>query len=198
MEKLFPIATAASRHLFVDPSIYGPWDIISPEYTGERTSYLKPGVTPDLVKLCTPAGVYLTVTEEVDPDKFIIDDILFGMMVNGAWTVMRANLAETLERRDAANWGLETTLRIPMCDLVNINTGEHGVGTEVVEVDLSLNYARATRCLQYSTTGNYDNGKPEILGLAFDLTHKDAKSFTLPPEKAAPVIERRGDRKQAA
>lgn len=198
MEKLYPIATAASRHLFVDPSIYGPWDIIAPGYAGERTGYLKPGVTPDLVKLCTPAGVYMTVTEEVDPDKFVIDDILFGMMVDGSWTVMRANLDEPLTRLDAANWGLNTTLRIPMHDLININTGEHGGGTDVVEIELSLNYARATRCLQYCTVGNYDNGKPEILGLAFDLTHKDAKSFTLPPEKIAPVIERRGDRKVAA
>jgi len=180
MEKLFPIATAASRHLFVDPSIYGPWDIIWSGYSGERSSYIKPGVVPNLMKLCTPDGTYVTVTEEPDPDNFVIDGILFGMMDDGYWKVFRANLEIKLERLNAANWGLDNKLVIPVRKLIDVNTGKHGEGPDNIEIELSLNYARATRCLQYTTAGNYDNGKPEILGLIFDLTHKDSKSFELP------------------
>jgi len=177
MEKLFPIATAASRHLFVDPSIYGPWDIIASGYTGERTGYLKPGVIPNLVQLCAPTNVAMTVTEEVDPDHFVIDGILIGMMDpdHDYWKVYRANLDVKLDRLNAANWGVDTTLVIPVRNLIDVNTGKHGEGPATIEIELSLNYARATRCLEYKTAGNYDNGKPEILGLIFDLTHKDSK-----------------------
>jgi len=37
MSKLFPIAKAETRHLFIDPSIYAPWYITSPEYVDEQT-----------------------------------------------------------------------------------------------------------------------------------------------------------------
>lgn len=181
MELLYPIASAETRHLFVDPSIYGVWDIIDPSYTklGYRSGYLKPGKISNLVQLCRPKEVTFSVTEEIDLDDFHIEDILFCMHHDGHWQQFRVFHHVKVEKLDAGNWGLNGTLVIPTRQIINTETGEKGItikGTDILNIELTLNYARGTRCLEFSTEGTYDNGKPQILGITLDMKYKDSKS----------------------
>lgn len=183
MEKLYPIATAATRHLFVDPAIYQPFCIIDPHYRTERSSYLKPGIVPNLMQLCMPEGQYFSVTEEPDFDNMFIDEIMFGMHYQDSWEVFRVPVMFHLEKLDQGNWGIARPVEIPLRSPININTGKTGIelpDSLVLAIDINVHYARGTRRLEITTTGTYDNGKPQILGMCFDLTHLDSKSSTLP------------------
>jgi hypothetical protein len=181
MEALYPIASAESRHLFVDPAIFDTWHIIDPDYTagGYSSGYIKPGKVPNLVELCRPKERYMSVTEEIDLDHFYLDDILFHMHYEGYWDQFRVYHRIKLEKLDAANWGFNGTLSIPSRSIIHTQTGTKGLGPnypDLLEIELKLNYARGTRCLEFSTVGNYDNDKPQILGITLDMKHKDSRS----------------------
>jgi hypothetical protein len=185
MEALYPIASAESRHLFVDPAIYGVWHILAPDYTagGYSSGYIKPGKVPNLVQLCCPKDVCLSVTEEIDLDQFYLDDILFNMHYEGYWEQFRVFHHIKIEKLDAGNWGLNQILRIPSRSVIHTETGVKGLGPnhpDFIEIEIKLNYARGTRCLEFSTVGNYDNDKPQILGITLDMKYKDSKSTVLP------------------
>jgi len=199
MEALYPIAAAESRHLFVDPAIYDVWHIIDPDYTagGYSSGYIKPGKVPNLVELCRPKDVYLSVTEEIDLDHFYLDDILFHMHHEGYWEQFRVYHHIKIEKLDAGNWGLNQTLQIPSRSVIHTTTGVKGLGPnypKFVEIEIKLNYARGTRCLEFSTVGNYDNDKPQILGITLDMKHKDSKStkslFKSAPAEVKPTYRR--------
>lgn len=183
MERLYPIANASTRHLFVDPSIYRPWDIIDDRYPYQQTGYLKPGKIPNLMALCMSDDVGYTVTQEPDTDKMVIEDILFGMKYEGVWTVFRKSTQTRLTQLDQGTWGLEGLLLIPTDSVREVETGEKGIAlpdTKHIHLDMNVKYSRATRCLEFTTSGTYDNGKPQILGITFDLEYKDSKSLDLP------------------
>lgn len=203
MNKLYPIATAATRHLFVDPAIYHPFDIIDSHYSGEKSSFIKPGVVPNLMQLCMPEGVYYSVTEEPDFDEMYVEEILFGLHHNGNWGVFRVPVLVRLDKLNQSNWGFKGTIKVSTREPININTGVHGVDPrpETVTdddmslmIDLDINYARSTRCLEFTTVGNFDNSKPQILGMCFDLKYKDSKStkslFKAPPAEIKQTYRR--------
>jgi hypothetical protein len=180
MFHLNPIANEETRHLFVDPSIYHVFDINDDLYKRLKleTGYVKPGKVLNLVELCRPKDLVFSVTEEIDLDQFYIDRVLFGMHHNGAWEKFVAYLSVQINKKDAANWGVDGNLVISTDAVFNTHDGEKGIvipDTNVINIPIKLNYARGSRCLEYSTEGTYDNGKPQILGLTFDMVHKDSK-----------------------
>lgn len=178
MSQLFPIAKAETRHLFIDPSIYPTWDIISPGYTGEQTGFIKPGRVDNLMDLCKKDGQVFTVTEEPDFDKLIIDGLIFGMHHQGYWQVFRIDSDFPIDKLDAGNWGIDGCFAIPTRDVINIASGEKGIkvpDTNIINIDIKLNYARGLRRLEFSNSGTYDNGRVQLLGITLDLQHKDSK-----------------------
>lgn len=178
MNKLHPIAKPETRQYFIDPSIYTPWDIIDGGFTGEQTSYLKPGNIPNLMDLCKKEDQVFTVTEEPDTDKLLVDGTIFAMHHQGYWQVFRSEVGFALDKLDAGNWGFNGLIVIPMRSVINIATGEKGISlpdTNLITIDIKLNYARGSRTLEFSNTGTYDNGKPQLLGVTFDLEYKDSK-----------------------
>lgn len=179
MQRLYPVATSATRHLFVDPGIQDVWGIDDSKYNHKNTSFLKPGIIPNLVLLCQPDGEKFTVTEEVDPEKIFVDEILFGLMDdNGIWQVCIAeDLNVRLAGTSPATWELHGHISVRGCQLTTI----FGDSVEVDEdkiflIDIHINYARATRCMEISSEGTYDNGKPQLYGVTFKLEHKDSKT----------------------
>lgn len=199
MEALHPIASAETRHLFVDPSVYGVWHILAPGYTagGYESGYLKPGKVPNLVELCRPKDVDMSVTEEIDLDQFYLTDILFGMHYEGYWEQFRVYHHVKIEKLDAGNWGINTTLSIPTRSVIHTQTGVKGLNipdVDTLNIELKLNYARGTRCLEFSTEGTYDNDKPQILGITLDMVHKDSRLpgslFKSPPAEIKQTYRR--------
>lgn len=183
MQKLFPIATAETRHLFVHPSMREPWAIVGAEgYTGEGTSYLKPGKVKNLLKLCKPEAVTFTVFEEPDPDTMAIDGILFGIKdIHGSWVTVRVwNVNAKVEKLNAGQWGLEGTAVVLATNLLDINTGYRPDldPKSVINIPVKLRYDRATRELEWSSDSSYDKGL-EVLGITLNLDWKDSKKFAL-------------------
>lgn len=177
MIKLYPIAKPETRHLFISPAIQQEWDIEKPGYEGKKTSYLKPGKIPNLMALCMPEDVRYSITEEPDMDTFAIDDIVYGAKdVNGYWHVCTAeNLGVKMTRESAGTWALDGVIAIPPNQVFPATDEVIDFGDAPILVPVKLHYARGTRCLQISTSGTYDNGKPELYGLTFWMDHKDSK-----------------------
>lgn len=182
MEKLYPIAKAETRHLFVHPSIRSPWDIVGATgYTGEETSYLKPGKVENLMKLCKPEGVTFTVFEEPNTDKMVLDGVLFSIKdVSGHWVTCRAVVKGlTLSKLNASQWGFEGNIDVLGEDVIDMDTGTHPhLGcVEGIWIPIKLRYDRATRCLEWSSHVTYDNAGIELLGITLDLDWVDSKKF---------------------
>lgn len=183
MNKLYPIATAATRHLFVHPSIESPWDIVGATgYTGEQSAYLKPGKIENLMTLCKPEGVTFTVFEEPDPDTIAISDVLFGIKdISGHWITCRSTGTHVvLGKLNAAQWGIDGNIGILAGELIDINTGKNPQLGNTIEVRLPINirYDRATRALTWSSIPTFDDGI-EAIGIELDLDWKDSKKFSV-------------------
>ncbi|EBY9763988.1 hypothetical protein D5W64_12815 [Salmonella enterica subsp. enterica serovar Saintpaul] len=178
MQRLYPVATPETRHLFVDPGIQNVWGIDDSKYVGKDTSFLKPGKIPNLVLLCQPDGEKFTVTEEVDPDKIFIDEILFGIMDdNGIWQVCIIDELNTrLAALSPATWGLDGVISVYGNQITTIYGDSLEIDEDkIILIDIKIDYARATRCMEISSKGTYDNGKPQLYGVTFNLEHKDSK-----------------------
>lgn len=179
MEKLVPLVTAETRHLFVDPAVCVPWNISMKDYPGcPETSYLKPGKVPNLMDLCKPEGARFSITEEPNPDTMTIDEIVFGVFdIQGNWYLCVAeDLGITLEKDGAASMSLNGHVSIDP-STVRAMHGDYypELSSDPILVELNVHYARGTRCFQYSTTATYDNQKPQVYGLALELDYKDSK-----------------------
>lgn len=185
MKKLFPLANKETRSLFVHPSICQAWEI-GTEHEGygpeHETSFLKPGLIPNLAKLCKPDNVYFTVTQEPNPDTMAIDELLIGIKdKEGFWhNLTLSNLEVKLERLNAAQWGIDGVVSVPVdenltCryDGTYIHLGE----TKVINVPIKLRYDRATRALSFSSPISYDVEGMELLGMVLDIDWRDAKSI---------------------
>lgn len=183
MNKLYPIATAATRHLFVHPSISTPWDIVGTYgYKGEESAYLKPGKVENLMELCRPADKIFTVFEEPNPDTIAIDDVLFGVKdINGHWVTCRSTSTDIkLTKLNAAQWGLEGPISVNVYDLIDTFSGGSvflGDKKELL-IPIKLRYDRATRALEWSSSSTFDDGI-ELIGITLDLDWKDSKKFSV-------------------
>ena len=177
MNKLYPIAKPETRHLFISPAIHQEWEISNPDYEGLKTSYLKPGKVPNLMELTRPADVRYSITEEPDMETFAITGIIYGVMdVEGYWHVCTSeNLSVKMTRESAATWSLDGVIAIPPHQVFPATDHVVDFGEAPILVPVKLHYARGTRCLQISTSGTYDNGKPELYGITVNMDHKDSK-----------------------
>lgn len=177
MQKLYPIATKETRHLFISPAIYQEWSICKEVYGKGQTSYLKPGKVPNLMALCMPKDVRYSITEEPDPGTMAVDSIIYGLRdKEGFWHVCTAeNLNIKLTQESVGNHVLNGHITIPAHRIFPNTDHDVDFGDEPILVPIDLHYARATRCLQISTSGTYDNGKAELYGITLNLDHKDSK-----------------------
>lgn len=180
MKHLHPIATPETRHLFIDPIISAPYNICSELYTqDEETSFIKPGVVPNLMELCRPKGTRFSITEEPNMDKMYIEEVIFGAFdYKGHWTLYRA---EDLEIYFSSNGPVGASIKGSVHIDVNVIKdalfGDDAIlmQEEILVLELDLLYERGTRRLTFKTTGSYDSGKPQILGITLNLEHKDSK-----------------------
>ncbi len=179
MYKLYPVAKPETRHLFVDPVIYEPWEFFIDGYPQpSETGYIKPGTVPNLMELCRPSGVKFSITEEPNPDCLAITGILIAVKSEGGFWVTCAidDLNVKLNKEGPGTWSLVGDLTIPKKDLVNGYTYEELTfdNNDPLLVQIDLQYVRGSRTLTYSNNGNYDNCKPQLLGITLDLRHKDS------------------------
>lgn len=177
MNKLYPIAKPETRHLFVHPAVHQEWPVFNAEYSqSEKTSYIKPGKVPNLMELCRPSNVRFSITEEPDMDKFLIKDVLFGVTdLNGQYHVLVGNeLDVKLTQNGPVGLELDGYVTVPM-ESVGCDSESAVFGPEPFLIPVKLKYERGTRCLTLSTSGTYDNGQPELLGIILNLVHKDSK-----------------------
>lgn len=184
MNKLFPIASKATRHLFVDPAIARPSFISGEGYvSGEMTSFIKPGKVPNLALLCQPEDVKFTVTEEPSIDTMAVKEILFGVHDHqGIWTVcLVRGLTSQLFKDGPARSILKTTLAInpAIHRITNGIFSEEPVnlGDKPTLIPIDLMYERGTRALTLKPVAGagIDTGKPQILGIKLDLDWVDSK-----------------------
>lgn len=182
MQRLLPIASKETRHLFVDPAIVEPWCIEEEGYTNkETTSYIKPGKVPNLMMLCKPEGVRFSITEEPDMDKLIVDSILIGAYdIHGDFRVFSADflnngLGVRLTRNGAIGAKLKGLVGIDTTGMIGIDGQDVEFRNDELYVDIDLTYSRGSRCLEYTNMGTFDNKEPIIYGITLSLTHKDSK-----------------------
>lgn len=179
MKQLSPIATAATRHLFIDPIIYSTWDITGEGYVNkEETSFLKPGKIPNLMKLCMPEGVRYSITEEPDPENMFISDLMIGFKSkNGVyWEATIRELNVQLVADGPAQYVFKGPVTIEQDNLSYDDEWSSPVlDNDELTIELDVHYARGTRTLTISSPGTYDNNQPVLYGLQMDLTWKDSK-----------------------
>lgn len=184
MNKLFPIASKATRHLFVDPAISRPSFISGEGYvSGEMTSFIKPGKVPNLALLCQPEGEKFTVTEEPSVDTMAVKEVLFGAKDHqGVWTVCLVRDVKGLLFKDGpARSLLQGTINVHP-GFHHITDGVHpeesvNLGDKPVMIGIDLLYERGTRALTLKPIEGVgiDSGKPQILGIKLDLDWIDSK-----------------------
>lgn len=178
MKHLHPIATPETRHLFIDPIIRNPWPILSDGYGSEHTSYIKPGVVPNLMLLCKPEDARFSITEEPNMDELYIKQIVFGAFdVEGAWkNYFAVSLKIKLTSDGCVGCSIKDTVKLPTAWIFELDTGNKAdlLGSEL-SVELDVKYERGTRRLTFKPTGSYDSGKPEVHGIVLNLEHKDSK-----------------------
>lgn len=183
MQKLHPVASKATRHLFIDPLLCRPTFISAEGYvTGEMTSFIKPGKVPNLVDLCCPEDMKLTVTEEPNIETMKVAEVIFGARnYNGDWTVCHIKRLNSKLAKDGPGRAiLKGYIVAPLERIYDpLNPDENVLFLEdqplVIEIDLL--YERATRTLTLKTPedAGFDTGKPQILGIRLDLDYHDAK-----------------------
>lgn len=184
MNKLFPIASKATRHLFVDPALARPSFISGEGYvSGEMTSFIKPGKVPNLALLCQPEDVKFTVTEEPSTETMKVKEILFGAKDHqGAWTVC---LVRNVDAKLAKDGPARSLLKGHVCiqpesQVINGIFSEEivNLGDQPVLIPIDLMYERGTRALTLKADprAGIDTGIPQILGIKLDLDWVDSKS----------------------
>lgn len=180
MRHLHPIATSETRHLFIDPIISAPYSICSELYTkDEETSFIKPGVVPNLMELCRPKGTRFSITEEPDMDKMYIEEVIFGAFdYKGHWTLYHVDELEIgFSRNGPVGSEIKGSVQLDVNAIREYITGDTAtlMQEEILVLELDLLYERGTRRLTFKPTGSYDSGKPEIHGIILNLEHKDSK-----------------------
>lgn len=183
MEKLFPIASKATRHLFVDPAVSRPTFVKGEGYvSGEMTSFIKPGKVPNLALLAQPEDTKFTVTEEPNIDTLAVTDILFGARDHqGTWQVclvkgVNAKLTKDGPSRSILQGHIVIHPDSPVSDgifgdkIVNL-------GDQPTAVPIELMYERGTRALTLKEIDGvgYDSGKPQVLGIKLNLDWIDSR-----------------------
>lgn len=181
MKKLYPVVTPSTGHLFIDPSLFKPYAINQEGYgKGEKTSFIKPGKVLNLMELCKPDNKTFTVTEEPDINTLSITEIIFGMFDRAnVWTVCHVkDLDIKLSHTSPAKSVIDGPLVIgteSVTDGIFIGDRVDLEPNTTFMININLTYSRGSRCLEYSNNGGYYTGKPQILGLKFNLDHKDSK-----------------------
>lgn len=180
MQKLYPIATAKTRHLFIDPIISQPWEIMAEGYTKrEEVSYIKPGIVPNLMDLCKPEGVRFSITEEPDMEKLVVTELIFAAFdYKGDWKLYRVeDLDWPFKSNGPVGCQIKNYGAIDVDTIKEVETGDTAIFEEEfsLEIELDLLYERGTRRLTFTPTGSYDSGKPQVLGIMLNLEHKDSK-----------------------
>lgn len=184
MNKLFPIASKATRHLFVDPAIARPSFISGEGYvSGEMTSFIKPGKVPNLALLCQPEGEKFTVTEEPSVKTMRVKDILFGAKDHqGVWTVCLIRDIHVGFKQDGPSRALcQTEIVIDPEDFAITNgiytQAQVNLGEGAIRIPIDLMYERGTRALTLKPVEGVgiDSGTPQILGIKLDLDWVDSK-----------------------
>lgn len=202
MNKLKPISNQTTRHLFIDPVLSQPWCFREDGYQdNEKTSYIKPGVVPNLMALCTPAGHKFSVTEEPDINNMFVDDLVIAMFnEDGEWghyTIPAVNAKFNITGPSTATLDGHIVIRdivdvLDECeDPIRLPEGS------IINIPIYITYHRATRELILRSEGNFDNGKPQILGITLDLKYKDSKS-TKSLFKSAPAEIKQTYRREIA
>lgn len=184
MNKLFPIANKATRHLFVNPIISRPSFVAGEGYvSGEMTSFIKPGKVPNLALLCQPEDVKFTVTEEPNVDTMAVTDVLFGAPDHqGVWTLcfvrgVNAKLAKDGPSRSLLQGHIVITPGSVVTNGIFSNEPVN-LGDEPVLIPIDLMYERGTRALTLKEAEGvgFDTIKPQILGIKLNLEWVDSKT----------------------
>lgn len=185
MNKLFPIANKATRHLFVDPALARPSFISGEGYvSGEMTSFIKPGKVPNLALLCQPEDVKFTVTEEPSMEIMALKDVLFGAFDSqGNWTVcLVRDLFMKFKKDGPARATLDGHILIQPHHKVYDGVNSDQVVTLAINkptlIPINILYERGTRALTLTPIegAGIDSGIPQILGIKLDLDWVDSKS----------------------
>lgn len=170
MQKLYPIASKETRHLFIDPLLSLPTFISGEGYvSGETTSFIKPGKVPNLALLCQPEGVKFTVTEEPDPNTMAVTELKVGLYDDqGEWCVVTIPDLNVLFEQDGPSRAtIKGGITVPHL----FKTGS------TINIPIDLLYERSTRALTFKEhpTAGYDSGIPQVLGIKLNLDWRDAK-----------------------
>lgn len=170
MQKLYPIANKATRHLFIEALLSRPTFISGEGYvSGEMTSYIKPGKVPNLAELCQPEGVKFTVTEEPNPETIAITGVVVGLYnEKEQWSVAEIkDLSFELVKDGPARSVLDGHLVVP-------HPFKEGANANI---PITVIYERGTRALTISgcPRAGLDTGIPQVLGIKLNLDHRDAK-----------------------
>ena len=184
MNKLFPIASKATRHLFVDPAIARPSFISGEGYvSGEMTSFIKPGKVPNLALLCQPEDVKFTVTEEPSVETIAVKEVLFGARDHqGIWTVCLIRNVDAKLTKDGPSRSLLQGHIVFNPESTRVTNGIYNeepvnLGSQLVNIPIDLMYERGTRALTLKPIAGagIDSGIPQILGIKLDLDWVDSK-----------------------
>ncbi|EBY9763987.1 hypothetical protein D5W64_12810 [Salmonella enterica subsp. enterica serovar Saintpaul] len=173
MNFFYPVAKPSTRQYFINPLISAPVLLENKLYVNrEQTAYVKPGEVPNLLSLVQPEGVVFTANNKPIAKEICVTDIIFALWHEGEWVPAetlrsgRLYLSET----EPGIWEINGTISV-LTRRTYILNDRHGPleDNATLLVPIHIKYIEQTCALSLSTTGSYDAGTIELLGIKLEV-----------------------------
>lgn len=174
MNIFYPVAKAKTRQHLINPAISAPAVLEKEQYTsGEQTAYVKPGEVPNLLSLVQPDDVIFTQDNNPVAKDICITEVIFALWHKGKWVVAetirgpRTTFCET----QPGIWELDGQFRVPSRRTYLLDDEAYWDydESEFIMIPIKAKYIEQTRAFSLSTSGNYDSGTVELLGIKLEV-----------------------------